>query len=105
MMRHILCARCLEPHLPEGTRQIYAANDLEPAEYQRLTLGVAGLPKPEQRWMRISGVRTELPLDYFECDTCSGHIKPGDRCAAWSVWVDGQEPVPEWEQEYLAEAA
>lgn len=102
-MRWLLCQNCLKNHLPAGSRQILAqSREGEPAEYQRLTLGTAGQPKTEQRFMEVNGVRFPMGLAFYNCDSCDGEIKPGDSCAGWTVWVEGQaEPKP-WEYEFFA---
>jgi len=102
MSRWILCADCLKKHLPEGTRQILERSRFgKPAEYQRLKIGVAGVPKPEQRYITVNNRKVGLDMHTYSCDDCNAEIKPGDTCAGWSVWTENQNPIAPWEQEYF----
>jgi len=77
---------------------------LEPAEYQRIVWGTAKLPRPEQRVMHINGVPTPMDPGEYTCDLCCASIKPGDRCCAQSVWLEGDERAPAWEHEFMEAA-
>lgn len=99
--RNILCQKCAARHIPAGTRQIYAANDLEPAEYQRLTLGAALQPKQSQRYMIVNGVGTLLDAAYYNCDTCYAEIRPTEPCGTWTIWSDPEIEPALWEKEFL----
>lgn len=98
---NILCNECAQRHLPAGTRQIYPRMGFEAAEYQRLTIGAARQPRPDQRYMRVNGQQIDLDPGYYECDTCSARIFPGQPCGAWTIWIEGQSEPELWEGEYL----
>jgi hypothetical protein len=91
--------------MPEGVRKIYERSGIEPAEYQRLTRGKAKQPQAEQRQVSFGtpgDMEThDMGTDCYNCDDCNAEIKPGEICAAWSVWREDQRPVPVWELEYL----
>ena len=111
-MMHLLCQHCLTAYLPKGRRQVLATGQHgEPAEMQRLTVGIARAPQPSQRYVEIAPrgsdgqptqvERIALDLSHYDCDECNAPIRPGDRCAAHTVWLAWRpEPAP-WEQEYL----
>lgn len=102
-MRHLICAECSKGKT-EGTRLAYAARFPDPAEYERVTFGIASKPKREQRIMRINGEPHQLPPDHYTCDDCNAPIHPGDKCCAWTVWV-GRTTEPElWELDFLIPA-
>jgi hypothetical protein len=107
MSRQVLCARCAKWHEPAGTRMVLErlkgtdGDPDAPAEFQRLTFGAAKPPRVEQRVAYINGVPYPMDMDHFDCDQCMAPIKPGDRCAAWTVWSEETGPVAEWESEYM----
>jgi hypothetical protein len=103
-MKQILCEACGQEHkLIAGERLALEASDEEPAEYERIVWGKATQPDPAGRVMYVNDVAFPLPLNEYICDLCSASIKPGDRCCAQSVWLDGQDPVEVWEQEFITE--
>lgn len=104
-MRHLRCMSCMEGKQP-GTREIYARSPIgEPAEIERVIIGVAKSPQPDQRWFSVNGKKRPLPLSHYNCDGCSKEIKPGDACGTWTVWTDDMEPVEEWESQFVEVAA
>jgi len=105
-MRHVLCGKCLDDkHKQPGTRLIYPRSDIgEPAEYERVMIGVAKTPQASQRYIAINGVKETLPLDVYNCDSCNADIRPGERTGTWTVWTEETgEPIP-WESEYIESA-
>jgi hypothetical protein len=82
-MREILCESCAADK-QAGERKIVETGDdddlIGPAEYERVV------------WSRAKALHN--------CDGCIAQIQPGDRCAAWSVWIEGRR-LPGWEQDYL----
>ena len=99
-MRQLLCESCAADKR-EGSRRVYERGSFgEPAEYERVIWGFAATPKWEQRIMKINGEPHPLSLDGYDCDLCGERIAPGARCAAWSVWAEGQS-IPSWEDEFL----
>lgn len=104
MSQYLLCAACANEHHPKGAgiRQLFAASQMERAEYGRLTAGIARRPTVKQRIVYINGVPQPcMDLDYYNCDLCGGKINPGDRCLAQTVWKEG-DPVPaDWEADYM----
>jgi hypothetical protein len=101
-MRHLLCQKCAARYLPEGTREVFKRTRFEPAEFQRLTVGIAGKPTAEQRTIFVNGDPIPQSLDFFECDECNAQINPGEQCAARTVWREDQGEIGKWEQEYFA---
>lgn len=100
-MRHIRCAKCMEGK-QEGTRQLYPRSEIgEPAEFERVVIGVARQPQRDQPWMSINGDKRDLPLEFYNCDGCNAQIKPGDRCGCWTVWTEDMGGIVPWEHEYL----
>lgn len=99
--RLLLCAEC-----GKDKRQglLYPATNLEPAEYGRVTFGLARKPTASQRTVVISsdlGSESHvLSLDSFDCDDCGSAILPGTDAAAWTIWVGENEPG-HWEADYL----
>lgn len=101
--RQVWCGQCREKKVP-GTREIYEAADFEPAEYERVTYGIAKQPLQSQREMSINGEVMTLDSSHFNCDNCNAPIQPGKPCAGWTVWKEGQlEPGP-WETHYMLPA-
>jgi hypothetical protein len=85
-----------------GSREIYARSPIgEPAEFERVTRGVAKIPDLAQRYMLLNGDRHELPPDSYNCDGCGCEIKPGEKCGTWTVWTESQREPPSWEGEYI----
>ena len=104
-MRHVRCEDCMKDKQP-GTRMIYPASDIgEPAEFERVLLGIARTPEAGQRWMSVNGERKPLPLQHFDCDGCGKPILPGETCGTWTVWTSDQGGIVPWEHEYLERAA
>ncbi len=102
-MRHLNCAKC-EPK-EAGTRMLYPMSPLgEPAEYERVTWGIAKPATQEQRTVRVNGDPILMDIAAYNCDRCNGEIKPGDRCYGWTVWVQGQREPYLWELEYMEPA-
>jgi hypothetical protein len=101
-MRHLLCEACGRGQkLVAGERLALEATKLEPAEYERVVWGTARLPSPAQRVIHINDVPFPLEPGEYTCDLCSAGIKPGDRCCAQTVWLEGQKPAGPWEQEFM----
>jgi hypothetical protein len=85
-----------------SVRKILERSDIgEPAEFQRVVLGIARTPTPDQRWIAVNGVKEPLPLHPYNCDGCNAEIKPGEECGAWSVWTEDMKEVPRWEDQYI----
>jgi hypothetical protein len=99
-MRHILCEGCAGKHSGEGRRMLLAATAFEPAEYERIMVGIARTPTPDQRVMTIGTEAMKLAPGYFNCDDCNERIMPGEPATARTVWVADREPAP-WEHEFL----
>ena len=83
-MREILCESCAADK-QAGERKIVETRDddddlIGPPEYERVV------------WGRAKALHN--------CDGCIARIQPGDRCAAWSVWIEGRRP-PAWERDCL----
>jgi hypothetical protein len=105
--RKIWCAKCAKEKEP-GTRQIYERSEFgEPAEYERVVFGRALKPKPKQRLGFIGKLGdpnpATVPLDmsHYDCDNCNARIRPGEPCAAWTVWTENQPEPEAWEAEFL----
>src|ERR1041384_4552917 len=100
-MRHLLCRECMNEKQP-GTRQIYPRSAIgEPAEYERIVVGVARRPAKSQRWIAVNGEKEYLSTDFFNCDSCDAKIKPGDPCGAQTVWTETTGQISPWEHEYI----
>jgi hypothetical protein len=95
-MRQLLCAECAADKKP-GVRECY------PGEWERVVFGTANLPTPEQRVMKIDGEVIPLPAGSYDCDCCDAAINPGDRCCAWTVWVNAGGGMQHqlWEPQFL----
>lgn len=100
-MRYLICERCYTPRLPDGIRMVLTATPYEEAEWQRLTVGIAKQPLPQNRWMKVNDTVLPLPLEFFTCDSCNARIYPGDKAAGWSVWLESRQPPPAWEEEFI----
>ena len=102
---NLLCMECAAGK-PEGSYQIYARSAwAEPAEYQRITRGVAGQPIREQRTIFINGApQPVMDLAFYNCDLCCAPIHPGEQCAAQTVWIEGQGEPDLWEAAYFEKA-
>lgn len=92
--RHILCEPCGRGH---------AGIETDYDEGQRYVWGVARMPTPEQRTIRVNGVPQPLPPTFYTCDHCGRSIRPGERaCAAtYAATKARAESFPAWEAEYL----
>lgn len=99
-MRNVLCETCMQERGPSGTRQIFAGG-FEPAEYERVLRGVAKAPQSSQRYIKVNDERRDLPVEFYNCDSCNAEIRAGDRCGTWTVWTDVTGPIGDWEQEYI----
>lgn len=104
MSRQLLCVDCALRRLPAGTRRIQERSEEgEPAEYQRLVVGVAKAPNPETHVITVNEAVYPLDPSFYICDDCNAAIRPGDRCAGWTVWLEWMEEPPEWEGDFLEE--
>ena len=99
-MRRLLCQRCGADKI-DGTRKVLEGTAFEPAEYERVQWGFALMPTAEQRTMRVNGEPVPLSRGEYTCDDCNSSIKPGERCCAWTVWVQRQQIPPLWEKEFI----
>lgn len=105
MSFQLLCLSCAQEYMPAGTRQILARSEEEPAEYQRLVMGVANKPNPATHVITVNAATFPLDPSFYICDHCNVAIKPGDRCAGWTVWAEHMLEPPAWEGEYLVPSA
>ena len=101
-----MCAKCGD-NKPGGARVVFARDELNPEEYERIVWGVAKQPTREQRTIRINGVSVKPPDDdpwwgEYTCDQCSAGIKPGARACAQTIWLESGPEPPLWESEYVA---
>jgi hypothetical protein len=64
-------------------------------------MGTAKTPKLEQRTAFINYEPFPMDPDHYDCDNCMKPIKPGDPCAAWTVWTADMQVPPEWEREFM----
>lgn len=101
MTRYLNCAECGE-NKEAGTRML---NGYEPAEYERVTWGMAKQPMRKQRTIRVNGEPILMDMTGYTCDWCNAEIKPGDRCYGWTVWAEGQQEPVMWEDAYLSPEA
>ncbi len=99
-MRHLNCVKCSEGK-EAGVRMLYAQSGPDPAEYERVTWGIAKQPTQQQRTVVINGEPILMDTVAFNCDCCNAQIKPGDRCYGWTVWLGGQREPQLWESEFL----
>jgi hypothetical protein len=101
IMKYIICKTCLSER-QIGNRKLRDRSPIgEPAEFERVSMGVAKQPKPEQRFMTVNEERVELAPDIFNCDSCNTEIRQSEQCGAWTVWTDEQNEPPMWEAEYM----
>jgi hypothetical protein len=102
-MRYFLCETCGSKAHPKGAgiRQLFAASQFEPAEFARITWGVARHPTVQQRTISVNGVPQQMDLSYYNCDLCNAQIFPGDRCLTQTVWREGDQVPGNWEADYL----
>src|SRR5262245_28230316 len=105
-MRQLWCTQCAEGSGKEaGMREILAAGDGEPAEYERITYLILATPTAAQRTMKIRqlGAPDEsFILASLVCDHCNSPLRAGDRVCAWTVWTSEQVEPEHWEAGYRA---
>jgi len=107
-MRNLLCEACgIEKKKQPGVRKTYVGKIAgEPDEWERVIWGRAREPKNSQRHIRVGDEIRILAPGQYDCDSCDVAIKPGQRCVAWTAWVEGRSftegDEPEaWEDEFL----
>jgi hypothetical protein len=107
-MRRLLCEGCgIQKAKQPGVRRIYVGKlGGEPDEWERIIWGRAREPQTSQRYIRAGDTTITLAPGQYDCDFCNAPIKPGERCVAWSAWVEGRsfsegdEPAV-WEDDFL----
>ena len=104
-MQYLLCKACAEAKgKSAGTRLVFEATEFDPAEYERITWGIARQPLPEQRTIYVNGAPQQpMDLAYYNCDSCNAKIFPGEQCCTWTAWLKGRPEPADWESAYLGE--
>lgn len=102
MSRRLLCKECGKKYQASGTIELLPRSSIgEPAEIGRIIKGKAKTPQQSQRIIYMNDIPMQLEQGNYDCDLCGSKIAPGDECTCISIWLEGKQPIPIWEDKFI----